>query len=48
VVQKPVNPGNMSIGFNYEFTKHINMVADYGFNFKDANIFLLSLNYRFP
>lgn len=47
VVQKPVNPGNMSLGFNYEFTKKINIVADYGFNFDDAQIFLVSLNYRF-
>lgn len=47
VVQKPVNPGNMSIGFNYEFTKKVNLVADYGFNLDDAQIFLVSLNYRF-
>lgn len=47
VVQKPVNPGNVSLGFNYEFTKKVNMVMDYGFNLDDANIFLISLNYRF-
>lgn len=48
VVQKPVNPGNASIGFNYEFTDHVNIVADLGSNFEDATIFLLSLNYRLP
>ncbi|MCK4565517.1 MAG: hypothetical protein KAU94_12680, partial [Verrucomicrobia bacterium] len=47
VVQKPVNPGNISIGTNYEFTKKINIVADYGFNFKDTHTVLISLNYRF-
>ena len=47
VVQKPVNPGNMSIGFNYEITKKVNIVADYGFNFDDAQLLLVSLGYRF-
>jgi hypothetical protein len=37
----------MNIGFNYEFTKNINIVADYGFNLDDATVFLSSINYRF-
>ncbi|ADE55753.1 hypothetical protein [Coraliomargarita akajimensis] len=47
VTQKPVNPSNFSIGCNYEFNEHYNIVVDLGSNFKDATIFLLSLNYRF-
>lgn len=47
VTQRPVNPSNFSIGCNYEFNPHYNIVVDLGSNFKDATIFLLSLNYRF-
>lgn len=47
VTQAPLNPRTLSIGGNYEFTKKVNLVADYGFNFEDAHIVLVSLNYRF-
>jgi hypothetical protein len=47
VVQAPVDPGSMSLGFNYEITQKVNLVADYGFNFDDAQILLVSLGYRF-
>ena len=47
VLQKPVNPGNASIGFNYEITPRINIVADYGFNMDDMQSLLVSLGYRF-
>ena len=47
VVQAPADAGNISLGFNYEFTPKVTLVADYGFNFDDAQLLLVSLGYRF-
>jgi len=47
VIQAPKNPTTFSLGGNYEFTKKINLVADFSINFDGDHIVLLSLNYRF-
>jgi len=47
VVQEPADASNMSLGFNYEITPKVTLVADYGFNFDDAQLLLVSLGYRF-
>ncbi|MFC1857554.1 hypothetical protein ACFL9U_05925 [Thermodesulfobacteriota bacterium] len=47
VLQGPKNPYNMNLGLNIEIRRAFQMVVDYGFNFDDLQMLVLSFAYRF-
>ena len=46
VVQGPVNDWNATVGANIEFSKHWNLLLEYGF-YKDLDMLISGINFRF-
>jgi hypothetical protein len=47
VLQGPKEPWNLLIGSNWELSREMQLVVEYGFNFEDLNMMVFSFIYRF-